>query len=538
MDFSLQHSRGRRGRGAILRLLCLGVVCFSLQAHAAEDVDTRGVIVLANRQVPESVELARHYMERRSIPAENLCVLDLPKGEQMSRKQFNHELREPLLQFLRDGGWIEQAQRPERDREYHETNWLTQRSEVTYLVSMYGVPLRIGDTRFRLVSRLADHLGKPEYKNMAAVDSELALLLAPPYAISGPKTNPMYRTLLSQRKFDDTYLIVAVRLDGPDAGAVKRMIDDALEAERYGLLGRMYFDARGLTQSGYFIGDFWIREAHERFARMGYETVIDFDESLWPESYPMEEVALYMGWYHEDVIGPFTRDDFQFRPGAIGYHIHSASAVSLRKPDRYWAGPLLARGAAVSMGAVSEPFLTYTPNLKIFAERLIYGHTFGNAAYMSQPVLSWQMTFIGDPLYRPFRYPLHVQLKHLQEDAREEIEWAYLREVNTMVRQGRFNPALQYLRQRISEQDSLILRERLADLYILNDLIPAAGREYGVILDRTESPVTAARVGAKWARILLQLDARDRAERLVASLVDRWDHPTMQHVKDVIEHVD
>ncbi len=538
MDYSSQFSSVSGQGGAFIRRLLLGLLLFSSGVQALGDIDTRGVIVLANRKVPKSIELAHYYMERRSIPAENLCLLDLPTGEQMSRRQFNRDLREPLLQFLREGGWIDQLQRPEREQEYHETNWLTERSEVSYLVSMYGVPLRIGDTRFRLVSRLADHLGKPHYKNMAAVDSELALLLAPPYSISGPKTNPFYRKVLSQRKFDDTYLIVATRLDGPNPGIVRQMIDGALEAERYGLLGRMYFDARGLTHGGYFVGDYWIREAKERFARMGYEFVNDNAEALWSTSFPMEDAVLYMGWYAEHVTGPFTRDDFRFRPGAIGYHIHSASAVSLKKEDRYWAGPLLERGTAVSMGAVSEPFLNYTPNLKIFAERLIYGHTFGNAIYMSQPVLSWQMTFIGDPLYRPFRYSLQTQINHLAEDEREEIEWAYLREANLMIRQGRFNPALQYLRQRISERDSLILRERLADLYILNDLVPVAGREYGVILERTESPVTAARVGAKWARVLQQIGASDRAERLVARLVERWDHPTMGYLKEVIEHVD
>jgi hypothetical protein len=30
------------------------------------------------------------------------------------------------------------------------------------------------------------------------------------------------------------------------------------------------------------------------------------------------------------------------------------------------------------------------------------GYTFGEAAWAAQPVLSWQTTVIGDPLYRPF----------------------------------------------------------------------------------------------------------------------------------------
>ena len=36
-------------------------------------------------------------------------------------------------------------------------------------------------------------------------------------------------------------------------------------------------------------------------------------------------------------------------------------------------------------------------------DRLLKGYSWGEAAYMSEAVLSWQMCFIGDPLYRPFR---------------------------------------------------------------------------------------------------------------------------------------
>ena len=32
--------------------------------------------------------------------------------------------------------------------------------------------------------------------------------------------------------------------------------------------------------------------------------------------------------------------------------------------------------------------------------------TFGDAAYYAEPVLSWQTTFVGDPLYRPFALAL------------------------------------------------------------------------------------------------------------------------------------
>jgi hypothetical protein len=60
-------------------------------------------------------------------------------------------------------------------------------------------------------------------------------------------------------------------------------------------------------------------------------------------------------------------------------------------------------GAAATLGNVYEPFLSLTPHLDIFHDRLRTGLTFAESAYMSQRVISWMTTFVGDPLYRPFK---------------------------------------------------------------------------------------------------------------------------------------
>ena len=49
--------------------------------------------------------------------------------------------------------------------------------------------------------------------------------------------------------------------------------------------------------------------------------------------------------------------DFRFCPGAVAVHIHSFSAATLRDPLADWAGPLLWRGAAATLGNVYEPYL-------------------------------------------------------------------------------------------------------------------------------------------------------------------------------------
>ena len=495
----------------------------------AEEARPEQVVVLANRNVPESLDLARYYVKVRGIPEANLCVLDLPAGESISRGFYEIRLRDPLLKFMREQNLIEQVERDPKTIGPHETAWATLSAKIKYVVSMYGVPLRIGDTKPLVVTGLTDRLGTLNGKNMAAVDSELALLLSPGYRVQGSVSNPMFDQVFWSEKEPVAYpFLVAARLDGPDPGTVRRMIDDGLKVERYGIQGRGYFDARGIKPGAYYAGDYWIREAYERFCREGYECQLDLSEWLWGEGYPMEDAAVYMGWYTEDVQGPFCRADFKFKPGALAYHLHSGSAKSIRTTDKYWAGPLLNKGAAFTMGAVSEPFLTLTPHLDVFASRLCDGNGFGLSAYMAIPVVSWQVTVIGDPLVRPFKLTLDQQIKNLEEDNQKDVEWAYLRKINVLVREGRFNVALDFCRIKQLQTGSLVLLEKLGDLYARNDLYEAAGLQYKKVIEQATTPQTAIRVGTRWILILRLIGQSERADQIEADLRQRWkDEPLL-----------
>jgi uncharacterized protein (TIGR03790 family) len=121
--------------------------------------------------------------------------------------------------------------------------------------------------------------------------------------------------------------------------------------------------------------------------------------AVFPDGYPITDCALYYGWYAGQVAGPFARRDFRFVPGAIAVHIHSFSANTVRDPNANWVGPLLAHGAAATMGNVYEPYLQLTPHLDVFNDRLLHGFTFAESAYMSAHAVSddsgWGDLFIG-----------------------------------------------------------------------------------------------------------------------------------------------
>ena len=86
----------------------------------------------------------------------------------------------------------------------------------------------------------------------------------------------------------------------------------------------------------------------------------------------------------------------------MAVHIHSFSASSLRHADAGWVAPLLAKGAAASLGNVYEPYLQMTAHLDILNDRLLHGFTLAESAYMATRALSWMTVVLGDPLYRPF----------------------------------------------------------------------------------------------------------------------------------------
>jgi hypothetical protein len=76
-------------------------------------------------------------------------------------------------------------------------------------------------------------------------------------------------------------------------------------------------------------------------------------------------------------------------------------ASTLRDKNSGWAGPLVSRGAAATVGNVYEAYLELTAHLDILNDRLLHGFTFAESVFMSSRGLSWMGVAVGDPLYRP-----------------------------------------------------------------------------------------------------------------------------------------
>jgi uncharacterized protein (TIGR03790 family) len=505
----------------ILGIVLLGLA-LALPAIAAPTLRDH-LLVVFNRNEPESEALARHYAQVRGIPAERVIGLATSSLETISREEFNRTLRDPLLALLEQKNWTPRITRtitfPGGQAEVRQANG----NQIWAIVLMRGIPLRI-DADPTVPG--PESLAPPFRVNNASVDSELALLTLQGHPIAGFIPNPYYSENRTREftAFHADQLILVTRLDGPSFADARRLVDDAIATEALELGGRAVFDARGLRDpaNGYTIGDEWIRQAEAHARAAGLTTVLDDAEPLFPETLPWDDIALYAGWYAGNATGPFIRPDFRFRPGAIAYHIHSFSAETIRTPNRNWVGPLIAHGAAATMGCVYEPYLRMTPHVGVFFRSLLDGVTFAEAAYQSQIALSWMTTVIGDPLYRPFPRPVLESLRLAEGRDGEASDWVVARMLRILAAQpGPAEERLATIERAAASRPTPVVMEQCATLF--QEL--GAPPEKAILLlrqARQESTSPAARIrrGLAEAELLATAGRMDESMALYDSLLE------------------
>jgi uncharacterized protein (TIGR03790 family) len=476
----------------------------------------------------------------RQVPERQVYGLALSTNEEMSRAEFRDTLQLPLAKKLESAGlWkFGSATYPATNGQPARTVLKVVASKIRYAVLCYGVPLKIASDP-SLHEAVAEKRPPEFQRNEAAVDSELVWLplLRMPFPLTGPFPNWLY-CATNHASFDPTNgILLVARLDGPSAEIASGLVDKAMQAERDGLWGRAYFDARGLEQTNaYFLGDQWILTAAQIARQLGFETTVDDQPETFPASFPMSDIAIYCGWYDGNVSGPFTLPQVEFMPGAFAYHLHSYSANTLRSASENWCGPLLAKGATCTMGCVYEPYLQFTPNVAFFLQALANHYTFGEAAWASQPGLSWQTTVIGDPLYQPFNKSpqrLHAELSRAHNPL---DEWSYLRLIDLGLAHGmRMTEISQILENLDAVTNSAVLTEKLADLYAAQGKPSSAIRTYQMALKLKTSPEQRIRL-----RLTLgeKLQAQDRGDEAVDNyqllLVESPDYPGRQFIENTL----
>ncbi len=406
---------------------------FALLASPALALEPADVWLVVNKNVPESRQIADHYIAKRGVPKGNVVVLDLPKDENITRADYDTKLAGPLRDALKD-----------------------QKDKVKVLLTTYGVPLRVGHQEpsaeeKKELEKLRPQLAEARKKlaeleknkdadkkdldaaraevnkyqtrefalshaeSTACVDSELMLLWWPKYELARWVPNPLYFQASEGYRKRCAPVVLTSRLDGPTAEIAKRLVDDALAAEAKGLEGNVVIDARGIpfdakaaaqpkanTDIGLSYGgyDESFREAAKLLEKAGMKVMLDEKEAVLPAGCA-KGVALYAGWYSH---GKFI-DCCEYAPGAVAWHLASSEAITLRKADSpLWCPNLLKKGVAATLGPVAEPYTVGFPKPAEFFGFLATGeYTLVEAYSRSIIMCSWMTVLVGDPLYNPFK---------------------------------------------------------------------------------------------------------------------------------------
>jgi len=264
-------------------------------------------------------------------------------------------------------------------------------------------------------------------ESYASFDSELSLLHWDEYCLTRWVPNTLHYAFDAAADKNLPRTLMVARLEAPTMELARRIVDDALTGERDGLTGKFYIDARGIhdppqvRQQGSY-GDY--DEALRNLATLlnqytKLEVVLDDENDLF-QAGECPDAAHYCGWYS---LSNYV-DAFDWRTGAVAYHIASGEAATLRDADsNVWCKRMLEDGVTATLGPVFEPYLMAFPRPDEFYCMLLSGrHTLAECYYRTQMWNSWVMTLVGDPLYNPYRGRAALDLENLPPNVKRVIE--------------------------------------------------------------------------------------------------------------------
>ncbi len=374
-------------------LALLPLLFFPRLLHAADVPLAERVLVVYNARVKESLKIANAYLAARGIPTRNRCALRLGRFAShfgaydgtvsIPAAEWDRKLAGPIRKCLDALG----------------------RRKILYIVLTYGTPYKLKDAPAR--SGISSDQYLADIWNQAG---DRAARARNPYFAEALSSANLYAPLVSfadYRARNDAQTVYSVwRLDAPTPALALGLIHKALHAEKNGLTGQACFDRRfgnditALKDVSYNAGDWDLYRAALMVRQAGLPVIEDAHPEEFgspPAPLRCDNAILYAGWYSLD----HYNDAFTWSPGAIGFHLDSASAADPRGGPN-WSANALSKGLTITAGALTEPDLFGLPHADGVFRNLLEGATVGDAFLRNTRWLRWMILFIGDPLYRPF----------------------------------------------------------------------------------------------------------------------------------------
>lgn len=347
---------------------------------SAQPLNERTLIVY-NTAFADSLEVAQYYATQRGVPPANLCAMTSAD----SRIVFSYPpvARDPIRACLNAVG----------------------PSKILYIVMTYLTPFAILPGAYALDSYLADVWDRYSVQDFPVVPSGVHGYYADTQAAGN--SFPAFVSLAAYRTNPKSTLIYSVwRLDAATKALAKALVDRAIAAEALpartgnGCFDMQLGDTTLLNDHGLASGDWDIYRASLYAGQAGFATVNDqlpTEFGTAPSPLLCPNALLYTGWYSLNNYN----NAFTWNPGAIGFHLDSASALDPRAGPN-WSANAIQNGITVTAGATEEPYLQGLSRAAGVFRNLFEGANVADAFLRNTRWLRWRILFLGDPLYRPF----------------------------------------------------------------------------------------------------------------------------------------
>jgi uncharacterized protein (TIGR03790 family) len=325
---------------ASLAISVLAALFAPVRALADDPLASRVLVVYATNS-PDSVAVKNHYIQARfSQPATApVCGITLP---------------DPAASVLAETDWLNAVKTPIR-------NCLTAagKTQILYIVLAYIRPFAVNLPRGRGYYAMDSYISDI-WDQYSTVDFNPGPTAAHRYYADMQNQGNVYAPFQSLAEFRaqprSQLLYSTWRLDGSTPAIAMGIVDKATlamnRASGAACIDRNRGDIGGILDASYGAGDWDLHKAAVFLGQAGLYVVEDsnydeFGSGLAPATCPADgsPVAFYSGWYslnHYNGSGVFN-----WAPGAIGFHLDSASMLDPRGGAN-WSANALVNGITVT----------------------------------------------------------------------------------------------------------------------------------------------------------------------------------------------
>ena len=329
------------------------------------------VLLIVNESSEDSRSIGRYYATKRGLPSENVCTIQTPERQVISREVFNRDIQLPVVQHLKSEGLQDQ---------------------ILYLVSTKGVPLVV-----------EGHDGPAG--DLASVDSELAMtytyLVYGSFVYHGRMENSYFAPHLKVGDFrpflrSEQEIYLVTRLTGASLVDTILMIDRGLGAG--GDEAAYHLDLPSQQRS---VRAEWLEQAAVRLERSGVEVSV---ERSGKSATDLKSVGGYCSWGRDDPSFGDRLPNIDWVKGALATTFEKES-FAVPGHDAEGEGDTAStaleyinQGLSGFGGFVADPTLDGYFRPQILFPAYVGGHNLAESFYLSLRYLSWRQVVVGDPL--------------------------------------------------------------------------------------------------------------------------------------------